>query len=246
MQNQVAIITGGGTGIGRAAAIRLAQAGARVAIVGRRPGPLQETAKLDENIRPITADIASEADRQRVIETVAKRWDRIDVLVNNAASFVQRSLDAIDETLLTSLFATNVVAPSLLTQAALPFLKTARGSIINISSTFGHKAAADISHYAATKAALEHLTRCWALELARSGIRVNAIAPGPTETGILQDSGLTDAVIAQLKQDEANRIPLGRRGNPEDVAAWILHLADPSATWITGQVISIDGGLTAA
>lgn len=101
-----------------------------------------------------------------------------------------------------------------------------------------------IAHYAASKAALEHLTRCWALELAPSGVRVNAIAPGPTETGILTQSGLSPAQIKQIKNDEAKQVPLGRRGTADEVAQWIVKLGNPSATWITGQVISVDGGLS--
>ena len=103
-----------------------------------------------------------------------------------------------------------------------------------------------ISHHAASKAALEHLTRCWALELAPYRIRVNAVAPGPTETGILERSGLLIAIVEQIKEDEVERVPLGRRGTPEEVAAWIVDLANPTANWITGQVGAVDGGLSMA
>ncbi|WP_431927013.1 SDR family oxidoreductase [Nonomuraea jabiensis] len=99
------------------------------------------------------------------------------------------------------------------------------------------------AHYAATKASLEQLTRSWALELATDGIRVNALAPGPTESEALTAAGLPDGVVEQIKQDEAARIPLGRRGTPEEVAAWIVHLAGPAAAWITGQILTVDGGL---
>jgi NAD(P)-dependent dehydrogenase (short-subunit alcohol dehydrogenase family) len=173
----------------------------------------------------------------------SSHWGRIDVLVNNAGAFVQRPLDEIDSQFVTSLFATNVLAPSLLSQSALPYLKASHGSIVNISSTFGHKAAPMISHYAASKAALEHLTRCWALELAPYRVRVNAVAPGPTETEILSTSGLPAEVIEQIKKEESERVPLGRRGTADEVAAWILNLANPTANWITGQVITVDGGL---
>lgn len=246
MQDRVVIITGGGTGIGRAAALQFAQAGAWVVIVGRRAAPLEETAGASKRIIPVPADILQEADLDRLMQTVAKRWGRCDVLVNNAGAFIQRPLEAIDAQLVTSLFATNILGPSLLSQAALPLLKTAQGAIVNISSTFGHKSAPGISHYAASKAALEHLTRCWALELAPHHIRVNAIAPGPTETDILEGSGLSAAEIAQIKREEAERVPWRRRGTAEEIAAWIVHLASPAATWVTGQVIAIDGGLSVA
>jgi NAD(P)-dependent dehydrogenase (short-subunit alcohol dehydrogenase family) len=138
----------------------------------------------------------------------------------------------------------NVVGPSLLAAAALPHLQNTRGTIINVSSTFGHKPGALLSHYAASKAALEHLTRCWALELAPVGIRVNAVAAGPTESGALTGMmGLSPEQAASLKEQERAQIPLGRRGIPDDIANWIVRLADPEAGWTTGQVIAVDGGL---
>lgn len=243
MHERVVIITGGGTGIGRATAIQFAGAGARVVIAGRRAAPLEETASVSDRIVPVPADLLLEADLERVIQTAIQRWGRIDVLVNNAGSFVQRPLAEIDQQTVAALFATNVLAPSLLSRAALPALKASQGSIVNISSTFGHKAAPTISHYAASKAALEHLTRCWALELAPYRIRVNAVAPGPTETEILTSSGLPAAVIEQIKREESERIPLGRRGTCEDVAAWIVSLSNPAAAWVTGQIVAVDGGL---
>jgi NAD(P)-dependent dehydrogenase (short-subunit alcohol dehydrogenase family) len=116
------------------------------------------------------------------------------------------------------------------------------GTIINVSSSFGHKPAPGVSQYGATKAALEHLTRSWALELAERGVRVNAIAPGPTESEALERSGGTAVEIEQIKDRERGQIPLGRRGEPADVSHWILALADPAAAWVTGQVIDVDGG----
>ena len=106
------------------------------------------------------------------------------------------------------------------------------------------KPVAGLSHYAASKAALEHLTRCWALELAIHGVRVNAVAAGPTESGALTGMmGLSSQEAAAIKEQERERIPLKRRGNPDDVARWIVQLADPASEWVTGQVIAVDGGL---
>lgn len=138
----------------------------------------------------------------------------------------------------------NVFGPSLLAAAALPYLAVAKGSIINVSSTFGHKPVAGLSHYASSKAALEHLTRCWALELAPHGVRVNAIAAGPTESGALTGMmGLSPERAAVIEEQEREQIPLKRRGDPNDVARWIVSLANPASAWVTGQVIAIDGGL---
>ncbi|TWT39809.1 3-oxoacyl-[acyl-carrier-protein] reductase FabG [Thalassoglobus neptunius] len=244
MRDRVVVVSGGGTGIGRATAELFAQAGAWVVVVGRRSAPLEVTAQSSERIVPVPVDILCEADLDRLIQTIERRWACIDVLVNNAAIFIQCQLDHIDFQTTTSIFATNVIGPSLLCKAALPLLKATRGSIVNVSSTFGHKAAPMIAHYAASKAAIEHLTRCWALELAPSGVRVNAIAPGPTETDVLAQSGLSLSKIMLIKNDEEKQIPLGRRGTPNEVANWIVKLSDPSAAWISGQVISVDGGLS--
>jgi NAD(P)-dependent dehydrogenase (short-subunit alcohol dehydrogenase family) len=116
---------------------------------------------------------------------------------------------------------------------------------VNVSSTFGHKAAAGLSHYAASKAAVEHMTRCWALELADQGVRVNAVAPGPTETDFLiERMRLSNEEAEADKAQERSRIPLGRRGLPEEVASWIVALASDAGGWVTGQIITVDGGLS--
>ena len=152
-------------------------------------------------------------------------------------------LDQVTVAGIEDLFSLNVTAPSLLARSALPCLRQTSGTIVNISSTYGHRPLPHAAHYAASKAAIEQLTRSWALELAADGIRVNAVAPGPTESEALTAAGLPEADVEALKRDEAARIPLGRRGGPDEVAAWILRLADPTAAWLTGQVLAVDGGL---
>ncbi len=241
---RIALITGAGAGIGLAAAKAFAAAGTRTIITGRNEARLAAAARQTSGIDYIVADASSEADAQRTIDTAIQRWGRLDVLVNNAGAGAILPLAQASASHIAALFATNVIGPSLLTRAALPHLKAAGGTIINISSTFGHKAAAGLSHYAASKAALEHMTRCWALELAADGIRVNAVAAGPTETRFLEERmKLTPEQIETVKADERARIPMGRRGEPEDVAPWIVSLAAPGAAWVTGQVLCIDGGL---
>jgi NAD(P)-dependent dehydrogenase (short-subunit alcohol dehydrogenase family) len=244
LKDKVAIITGGTSGIGRAAALGFARQGAKVIITGRRAGPLKEATGDHPNIAGFTADVSLPADAARTINETLDTWGRVDILVNNAgAGAILPMADATAEKI-ASIFAVNVLGPSLLSAAALPYLAASKGSIVNVSSTFGHKPIAGLSHYAASKAALDQLTRCWALELAPRGVRVNAIAAGPTETGALTGMmSLSPEQAEAVKERERERIPLKRRGNPEEVARWIVALADPAAEWVTGQVITVDGGL---
>ncbi|WP_084385679.1 SDR family NAD(P)-dependent oxidoreductase [Rhodococcus sp. WMMA185] len=241
--DQVVIVTGAGTGIGRATAIAFAQAGAQVLGVGRRQTLLAETASEHPAIEVAAHDLRRDGEAEAAIDAAVTQWGRVDVLVNNAGATTLMPLADVTAERVADLFALNVVAPSVLAGAALPHLRQARGSIVNVSSTYGHRPIPGAAHYAASKAAVEQLTRSWALELAPDGVRVNAVAPGPTESEALAAAGLPDDMVAQIKRDEAERIPLGRRGVPAEIADWILHLSDPSASWITGQVVTVDGGL---
>jgi len=245
LKDKVVIVTGGSSGIGRAAARSFAEHGAKVIITGRRSGPLQAAMDDHPNIAGFTADVSAPRDAARTIDETLSTWGRIDILVNNAgAGAILPMADATAEKI-AGIFAVNVLGPSLLSATALPYLAASQGAIVNVSSTFGQKAVAGLSHYAASKAALDHLTRCWALELAPQGVRVNAVAAGPTETGALTGMmGLSAEQAEAVKERERERIPLRRRGNPEEVARWIVALADPASDWITGQVITVDGGLS--
>jgi NAD(P)-dependent dehydrogenase (short-subunit alcohol dehydrogenase family) len=234
------LVTGGGSGIGRATALALAEHGLDVLVTGRRATALAETADLHPGIRTQVGDVADPADHGAIVAAAA-RSGRLDVVINNAgvgqpAALGQVAVDRAQQT-----WATNVLGPTLLTQAALPYLIESRGIIINISSTYGIKPGPGHSLYAASKAALEQLTRSWALELAEHGIRVNSVAPGPTESEALHRMGLSAAEIDAITGEEQRLIPLGRRGRPEDVVPWILALTDPDS-WLTGQIIRVDGG----
>lgn len=245
LTDKVVVVTGGSSGIGRAAALAFAAAGARVLITGRRRKPLDAVAGEHPNIAGFIADAGVPDDAGHTVGQAISLWGRLDVLVNNAGAGAILPLENVTSGQIASIFAVNVTAPSLLAAAAIPHLSATQGSIINISSTFGHKAAAHLSHYAASKAALEHLTRCWALELAPRGIRVNAVAAGPTETNALTGMmGLSPAAAAAVEEQEREQIPLQRRGLPDDVGRWIVTLAGRRGDWVSGQVISVDGGLS--
>jgi NAD(P)-dependent dehydrogenase (short-subunit alcohol dehydrogenase family) len=245
LHETVVIITGGSSGIGRATALSFAAAGARVLITGRSPERLNDAANDQPNIRTLVADTALANDASRTVSTAIDLWGRLDVLVNNAGAGAIMPLSESTEKRINNIFAVNVLGPSLLAKEALKHLEATEGTIINISSTYGSKAGAALSHYGASKAALEYLTRAWALELAPKGIRVNAVAVGPTETGALEGMmGLSFEQAEAIKQQEIASIPLGRRGTPEDIVRWIVALADPGASWMTGQVMPVDGGLS--
>jgi NAD(P)-dependent dehydrogenase (short-subunit alcohol dehydrogenase family) len=157
--------------------------------------------------------------------------------------YLRAPLPDVSDDAVADLIAIHIVAPTRLTRAALPLLKQSGGCVVNITSTYGHRPSPDSAHYGAVKAALEHLTRSWALELAPDGIRVNAVAPGPTESEVLAAAGFTAAQEDGLIAAQRELIPLRRRGEPRDVARWIAHLAGPDAAWVTGQVLTVDGGL---
>lgn len=243
LTGRVALVTGASSGIGRATATTLAHAGAHVVAVARSAADLRETARAHPAITTHPADLLEDHSPAAAVDATLTEHGRLDILVNNAGATALMALSDTRRETLDHLFALNITAPTLLTAAALDPLTQRHGTVLNVSSTFGHRPLPGGAHYAASKAALESLTRSWALELAPRGIRVNALAPGPTRSNALAAAGLDPEAIARVQQTEADRIPLGRRGEPEEVSAWIAHLADPTASWITGQVLTVDGGL---
>ncbi|MEW2357873.1 SDR family oxidoreductase [Spirillospora sp. NPDC029432] len=238
------IVTGAGTGIGRATARAFADEGAHVIAVGRRPEPLTETAAGHPNIHPLTADITADGAAQKIIDFALAYSGRLDVLVNNAAIVQSGPLDSITRQTIDPQVATNLVAPILLTQAALTVLRN--GVVVNVSTSIGQRAWPGNSVYAATKAALETLTRAWAVELAPRGIRVLAVAPGATETPIGEHQGLTPDQIAAVRKWQLEQTPMARIGRPEEVAWAITGLASAKASFVTGTVLPVDGGAVIA
>ncbi|MEV4425750.1 SDR family NAD(P)-dependent oxidoreductase [Streptomyces sp. NPDC053792] len=239
---RVVVVTGAGTGIGRATARSFARQGATVVAVGRRAEPLRETAEGHPDIHPFAADVTAEGAAEEIVRAALTDHGRLDVLVNNAGISAGGPLGTLDRSVIAPLLETNLVAPVLLTQAAVPALRESRGVVVNVTTTIGQRGWPANSVYPATKSALETLTRCWAVELAPAGIRVVAVAPGAIETPIADHMGLTPEQRKAVRSWQLAHTPLGRIGRPEEVAWAITSLAAPDAGFLTGTVLPVDGG----
>lgn len=242
-QGKVAVITGGSSGIGAATANALAEQGANVLITGRTKDRLDAVAARSPRIEPFQIDSGAPDSGRRIVEAALALWGRLDLVVNNAGAGQPMPLEAYNADVMAQMSTLNITAPSQLVQAAQPALKDSAGAIVNISTAVSRHAAPMLAHYGATKAALENLTQAWATELAKDGVRVNAIAPGPVKSGALTGMmGLPPEVAAQIEEQETAQIPLGRRGVTADIVPWILRLGSGENEWLTGQVLTIDGG----
>ncbi|MBQ0848989.1 SDR family oxidoreductase [Streptomyces sp. BH-SS-21] len=241
------IVTGGGTGIGRAVARAFADRGDRVLVVGRTPATLARTAEGRPGIDVLTADLTDPDTPRAVTDAALNAFGRIDVLVNNAASGGFAALAETKREAARDQLDTNLLAPLLLTRQTLDALAAdGGGTVLNIGSAGAlyRRAWPENGIYGAAKAGLDFLTRTWAVELAARGIRVLGLAPGVIDTGIGERSGMTPEAYAGFLQHIATVVPAGRVGRPEDVAWWAVQLTDPRAAYATGAVLAVDGGLS--
>jgi NAD(P)-dependent dehydrogenase (short-subunit alcohol dehydrogenase family) len=245
---QVVLITGALTGIGHATAVAFAQQGARVVVSGRHEQAGQSLAEelrgLGAETEFIGSDVRQDAAVGALVDRTVARFGRLDVLVNNAGTegvpgpVAEQTGDSYAAT-----FDTNVLGTILGMKHAMRVMRPqGQGSIVNVSSTMGHKGAPGASIYTASKHAVEGLTKSAALEGASFGVGVNAVAPGPVETGMLDRFTGSEARKAGLIAG----VPMQRAGRPEEIAQAIVFLASDKASFITGQILSVDGGKSAA
>lgn len=237
------LVTGGGSGLGAGMARRFAAQGARVTICGRRKEKIQAVAvELGEACVAVRADITDAADRARLLAAAVAHGGGLDALINNAGNMYRAPVEALDQQRLLDLFNTNVVAAMLLTGLAVPHLAARKGAVVFLGSIHNRRAFPGAAPYAATKGALETLTRVLAAELGPQGVRVNCVVPGAVFTEINQRAGLADDGAAlQRLEHMAPLHPLGRIGTPEEVAEAVEYLI--RAEWTTGARLDVDGGL---
>jgi NAD(P)-dependent dehydrogenase (short-subunit alcohol dehydrogenase family) len=250
LSSKVALITGGGTGIGRACAGLFAREGASVAIAGRRKEPLEAAVREIEiaggKALAVQCDVTDRASVEAALGAVVKHFGRLNVVVNNAGAVVVATAEATSDEDWNRLIATNLTGTFLVSRAALVHLRAAGGgAIVNIGSILGIVARKDRAAYCAAKAGVTGLTKAMALDQAHENIRVNCVCPSliETELGLLSIRQAPDPEAERQKRTAG--IPLGRLGQPEDVAQMALYLASDESAWVTGAALPLDGGLTA-
>jgi len=245
LKNKIALVTGAGTGIGRAIALAFAAEGARVGLVGRRKAFLEAVAREIGSVASlvIQADISKKPDIHRALDQTVSHFGGLNVLVNNAGVLHVGTAEQITEEQWDETFNVNLRSPWLLSRAALPYLRKAGGgSIINVASVLGINGARNRASYAPSKGAVILLTKCMAIDHGHENIRVNAISPGFVETD------LTATVLSQARDPEAARRermaahPIGRLGEPRDMAGLAVYLASDESSWMTGAALPLDGG----
>jgi len=250
LTGKVALITGGGTGIGRAIAMAFAREGARVAVAGRRLEKVREVAAEIEKQAgaaiALQCDVSNANDAERAIHETAMKFGKLNLLVNNAGTLSVSTVDTISEDDWDRVISTNLKGPFLMSRAALKeFRKNGGGTIVNVGSVLGLVAMKDRAVYCASKGGVTMLTKAMALDHAHENVRVNCICPSIIETELVKGLFDDSEQGKTLKQSRMGTIPLGRFGKPADVADLAVFLASEESSWLTGGAIPLDGGLTA-
>ncbi len=251
LEGKIAVITGGNSGIGLATAHLFVQEGAYVFIVGRRQSELDAAVKqIGKNIFGIQCDVSNLEDLDRLYDIVKQQKGRVDILFANAGIVESTSLESISEDHFDKIFNVNVKGLLFTVQKALPLFQDGSssngggGSIILTGSIAGSKGYEGISVYSATKAAVRSFARSWTVELKQRKIRVNVVSPGPIDTPILSAGiKLSEEQIEQFKASIVNVLPLGRMGNPDEVAKAVLFLASDDSSYVSGIELFVDGGM---
>lgn len=245
-RDKTIIVTGATSGIGRASAVSFGREGASVLLVGRDEAALTDVSGVfraaEGRAVACAADVTAADAPQRIVAAALDAFGGVDVLVNAAGAIATGALDATTDEVWDAMMAVNLRAPFRLMRAAAPHLAARRGSIVNVSSVNGLRSFPGVLAYCVSKAGVDQLTRCAAIELAPLGVRVNAVNPGVTVTNLHRRSGMDQTQYEAFLERAKTTHPLGRPGQPNDVAETILFLASDRASWITGETIPIDGG----
>lgn len=240
LARKVAIVTGGASGIGRACAAAFHREGYAVAIIDMAA---HRSARAGELMVSYACDVTRAAEVRRTVRRIGRFFGRIDVVINCAGVLRDRPFAVIDDPSIDQLIAVNLRGTINVARATLPALSRSKGTIINISSAQAHRPSPGLAVYAATKGAVESLTKALAVELAPRGIRVNAVSPGLIRTPILlTQAGVTPRRYEAYVRRRARGYLLGRIGEAEEIAAMVIYLASGSAAWITGAIVPVDGG----
>ena len=244
--NKVVLVTGATSGIGQAVALKFSAAGGAIAAVGRNQTALAQLAEQVEKnggrALPLQADLSHDPDIDRIVSQTIEGFGGIDVLVNAAGHISSGTVEITPIAAWDAMMQINLRSVFLLMQKASPSLIERRGNIVNVSSVTGLRAFPGVLAYCVSKAGVDQLTRCAALELAAKGVRVNAVNPGVVVTEIHRRGGMNEQQYAEFLERSKQTHPLGRVGSAEEVADLIFFLASSQASWITGATYSIDGG----
>ena len=247
LKDKIGIVTGAGSGIGRACAIALANEGARIALVGRRKDPIERVAReIGERAFAISADVSKAGEISRLLEETVRRFGGLNVLVNNAGILHVGTAEQITEEQWDDTFNLNVRSVWLLSRAVLPHMrKSGGGSIINLASVLGIVGARNRAAYAPSKGAMVQLTKCMAIDHGHENIRVNAVCPSFVETELTAHLIGQAPDAAAFRRERTAAHPIGRLGRPEDIAGLAVYLASDESSWVTGAVLPVDGGYVA-